>query len=241
LSSPVDRYRDWGAAYVLGSLSPGERREFEGHLPGCPECSGDVASFAGVPGILSAVPRDRALNLLEPPVDVEPPATLLADLAAVERSRRRRARVLVAAALVVAALAGAAVAMALRPPASDTSAHPDPSAAPTVTSRQAPDVPMEQTVPSPVTASVQLVDEPWGTRIEVRCSYRVPDGPPTPVFAYGLNVVVADGTAVRVATWTAGPGSTTRPIATTELQRSDIIGVEITLLPSDRVILRVGF
>jgi hypothetical protein len=44
-----------------------------------------------------------------------------------------------------------------------------------------------------------------------------------------------------VATWTAGPGSTTRPIATTELQRSDIIGVEITLLPSDRVILRVGF
>ncbi|MER5266503.1 zf-HC2 domain-containing protein, partial [Actinosynnema sp. NPDC002837] len=115
MSSPVDPYRDWGAAYVLGSLSPGERREFEGHLPGCPECSGDVASFAGVPGILSAVPRDRALDLLEPEAAAtEPPPAVLVGLLAAERARRWRARVLVAAALVVAALTGAAVATAVR-------------------------------------------------------------------------------------------------------------------------------
>lgn len=236
MSSPVDPYRDWGAAYVLGSLSPGERREFEGHLPGCPECSGDVASFAGVPGILSVVPRDRALDLLESPVDVEPPVSMLAGLATVERSRRQRARVWVAAALVGAALLGAAVAVALRPPPPGRWAGPElPLPVPGVT--------MQQTMPSPVTASVQLVDEPWGTRIEVRCSYGAPEEgrPPTPVFAYGLNVVVADGTSVRVATWTAGPGSTTRPVATTELARSDIIGVEIRLLPKDLVILRVEF
>ncbi|MEU4744522.1 zf-HC2 domain-containing protein, partial [Actinosynnema sp. NPDC023658] len=83
MSSPVDPYRDWGAAYVLGSLSPGERREFEGHLAGCPECAGDVSSFAGVPGILSAVPRDRALDLLEPGTDEDgPPATVLTGLLA---------------------------------------------------------------------------------------------------------------------------------------------------------------
>ncbi|WP_158841993.1 anti-sigma factor family protein [Saccharothrix deserti] len=236
MSSPVDPYRDWGAAYVLGSLSPGERREFEGHLVGCPECSGDVASLAGVPGILSAVPRDRALDLLEPPADdEEPPAAVLAGLVAVERSRRRRARLWVAAALVGAALLGAAVALAVRLPASDTSA--DSSVAPPV-----PDVTMHQTVPSPVTASVQLLEEPWGTRIDVRCSYGVPPGGKAPpVLAYGLNVVTTDGASVRVATWTAGPGSTTRPIATTELQRSDITGVEIRLLPDDLVILRVGF
>jgi anti-sigma factor RsiW len=236
----------------MGALSPGERREFEGHVPGCQECSGDVASFAGVPGILSAVPRDRALDMLGPAAAEEPPPDLLAGLAVVERARRRRSRVWLAAALVGAALLGAAGAMTLGPPARHTSADPDPSpssvrdvtTSPTVvtTSPTAPDVIMSQTLPSPVTASVQLLDEPWGTRIEVLCSYRVPsDGPRPPVFAYALHVLVSGGTSVRVATWTAGPGSTTRPIATTELQRSDITGVEIRLLPDDLVILSVGF
>ena len=241
MSSPVDPYRDWGAAYVLGSLSPGERREFEGHLPGCPECSGDVASFAGVPGILSAVPRERALDLLEPDGAAdEPPAAVLTGLLAAERSRRWRARVLVAAALVVAALTGAVVATAVRPaaPAASTAL---PTTAATSTSPPEPDVAMQQTLPSPVTASVRLVDEPWGTRIEVLCDYAVPDGPPTPEFAYALHVVLTDGAAVRVATWTAGPGSTTRPTATTELTRSDITGVEIRLVQNDLVLLRVSF
>ncbi|MFJ6676733.1 anti-sigma factor family protein [Actinosynnema sp. NPDC091369] len=231
MSSPVDPYRDWGAAYVLGSLSPGERREFEQHLAGCPECSGDVASFAGVPGILSVVPRDRALDLLEPGAEAdEPPPALLTGLVAAERSRRWRARVLVAAALVVAAFLGAAVALTVRPAApAATSAAPPP----------APDVALHQTLPSPVTASVRLVDEPWGTRIEVLCSYAVPDGPPPPVFAYALHVVAADGTAARIATWTAGPGSTTRPTATTELPRADITGIEIRLVQNDLVLLRV--
>ncbi|MFI9008266.1 zf-HC2 domain-containing protein [Actinosynnema sp. NPDC053489] len=237
MSSPVDPYRDWGAAYVLGSLSPGERREFEGHLAGCPECSGDVASLAGVPGILSAVPRDRALDLLEPEAgSAEPPAALLTGLLAAERSRRWRARALVAAALVVAAFAGAAVALTVRPAAPDTTAQGTTAQAP-----PAPDVVMRQTVPSPVTASVHLVDEPWGTRIDVLCSYAVPDGPPPPAFSYALHVVTADGTAARVATWTAGPGSTTRPTATTELTRSDITGVEIRLAQNDLVLLRVAF
>ena len=233
MSSPVDPYRDWGAAYVLGSLSPGERREFEGHLAGCPECSGDVASFAGVPGILSAVPRDRALDLLEPDDEADtPPPTLLTGLLAVERSRRRRARVLVAAALVVAAFMGAAVTLVVRPAAPDAAVDvPLP----------VPDVTMHQTIPSPVTASVRLVDEPWGTRVEVLCSYAVPDGPPPPAFAYSLHVVAADGTAARVATWTAGPGSTTRPVATVDLGRSDITGVEIRLVQNDLVLLRVTF
>ncbi len=31
-------YADWDAAYVLGSLSPAERREFETHLEGCERC-----------------------------------------------------------------------------------------------------------------------------------------------------------------------------------------------------------
>ncbi|CAL9442214.1 Anti-sigma-L factor RslA [Actinosynnema sp. ALI-1.44] len=224
MSAPVDPYRDWGAAYVLGSLAPAQRREFEAHLGGCPDCAADVAALAGVPGLLSAVPRDRAVALLEPEPAGAP--SVLPGLLAAERSRRRRARVLAVAAVVVAALAGAGVTALLRPPPAVVVV--------------APDVPMRQTVPSPVTASLRLVEQPWGTRIEVRCSYAVPtSGPTPPVFAYALYVVDGQGSAVQVATWTAGPGSTTLPVATTRLVRSDVTAVEIRLVDRDLVLLRV--
>lgn len=227
----VDPYRDWGAAYVLGSLAPAERREFEVHLAVCPDCAADLASLAGVPGLLSVVPRERAVALLEP----EPPGvpSVLAGLLAAERSRRRRARVLTAAAVLVAAVMGAALMFLLRPPAPVAFVSPHVVGPPQVA--------MRQTVPSPVTASVRLVDEQWGTRIEVRCSYAQPVGRSSPTVEYGLTVVDGGGHAVQVATWTAGPGSTTRPVATTKLVRSDVTAVEIRLLPDDLVILRVEF
>ncbi|MEV6446903.1 zf-HC2 domain-containing protein [Amycolatopsis sp. NPDC051716] len=99
-----DPYRDWDAAYVLGALSPAERREYEGHLGGCVACAAAVASFAGMPGILSVVPRETSVELLEP---VPPRASLVPGLVRAVRDSRRRGRARVAAALAGAALAGA--------------------------------------------------------------------------------------------------------------------------------------
>ncbi|MEV5718677.1 zf-HC2 domain-containing protein [Amycolatopsis mediterranei] len=99
-----DPYRDWDAAYVLGALSPAERREYEGHLGRCVPCAAAVASFAGMPGILSVVPRETSVELLEP---VSPPGSLLPGLVRAIRASRRRGRARVAAALAGAALAGA--------------------------------------------------------------------------------------------------------------------------------------
>jgi anti-sigma factor RsiW len=39
--------------YVLGALSPGERRRFERHLRGCPVCREEVVRLAGLPGLLA--------------------------------------------------------------------------------------------------------------------------------------------------------------------------------------------
>jgi anti-sigma-K factor RskA len=59
------------AGYVLGSLDPDERREFEAHLVGCAECLAEVASLRPVVGALAtAAPqvtprtelRDRILS-----------------------------------------------------------------------------------------------------------------------------------------------------------------------------------
>lgn len=61
--SVPDTYRDWDAAYVLGSLAPRERHEYEVHLAGCPSCAAAVAELAGLPGILAALPAPEALEL----------------------------------------------------------------------------------------------------------------------------------------------------------------------------------
>ncbi len=42
-------YAMWDAAYVLGALSAADRREFEAHLAGCPECRGPSPNSAGCP------------------------------------------------------------------------------------------------------------------------------------------------------------------------------------------------
>lgn len=99
-----DPYRDWDAAYILGALSPGDRREYEQHLGDCFSCAAAVASFAGMPGLLSAVPRETTAALLGP---VPSPPALLPELVRAARAGQRRTRTRVAAAIAATALAGA--------------------------------------------------------------------------------------------------------------------------------------
>ena len=46
-------YATWDAAYVLGSLSPADRREYETHLSVCPLCNQAVSELSGMPALLS--------------------------------------------------------------------------------------------------------------------------------------------------------------------------------------------
>jgi carotenoid cleavage dioxygenase-like enzyme len=48
-------YAMWDAAYVLGSLSDADRREYEAHLEGCGECRTAVTELAAVSPLLSAL------------------------------------------------------------------------------------------------------------------------------------------------------------------------------------------
>jgi anti-sigma factor RsiW len=78
------------AAYVLGSLSPAERKEFESHLPGCETCSLAVRNLAGLPGLLGRLDAD----VFDGP-EIEPvPETLLPRLGrAVRRQQHRLYRI----------------------------------------------------------------------------------------------------------------------------------------------------
>jgi anti-sigma factor RsiW len=95
---PDVRRLDLGA-YVLGALSPADRRRVEEHLEQCPACVTELTQFAGLPGLLSRVdPADLS------PVAVTPSPELFARMAAAAAppSRlRSRTWALVAAAVLV--------------------------------------------------------------------------------------------------------------------------------------------
>lgn len=220
----TDPYREWDVAYVLGSLSPTEREEYEDHLGTCDSCTAAVAALDGIPGILSVVPREQAVELLDE--DDNTPADLMPGLARAARASRRWSRIRIGAALVGAAAVGAVLAIVLQSP------DPQQEAFQTI---------LTQTIPSPVTASVTLVEEPWGTRIEVKCDYATPSEGQGRSLGYALYIVDSDENAVRVGTWNAGPGTSMTPSASTDVPRADITRIEIRLLSSDKTLLEARF
>lgn len=226
MTSSTDPYRDWDAAYVLGSLSPDELKEYEEHLSTCDSCPGQLASLSALPAIMSALPREQALELL----DEDDPVDMVPKLSTAARKAKRWARVRIAAALVAAAAVGAVLAIVVRPAPPESSTPPE-----------AFQTPLTQTVPSPVTASVRLVDEPWGTRIDIKCDYAKPADGQGRSLVYALYVSDTSGNTVQVGTWSAGPGTSMTPSATTDLPRTNITRIEIRLVNNDKTLLEARF
>jgi hypothetical protein len=68
-------------AYVLGALTPDERRRFEEHLDGCALCTAELAEFAEIPALLDRV-RPEDLQ----PVAVTPSPELFDRVSAAARA-----------------------------------------------------------------------------------------------------------------------------------------------------------
>ncbi|MCU1482105.1 MAG: oligopeptidase [Subtercola sp.] len=210
----ADLYRDWDAAYVLGSLAPAERLEYEEHLARCPECAASLAELAGMPSLLASISADEAFAI-DAAIDagvgaapdaeleaVDAPPTLLPVLLSRARSARRRSRLIsvgvgvgsVAAAValtLVVALASWPVAGAGAPgvagapaPTSSAVASPGTSAGTSASTSAPSDASLASQlqfvpqVPGPLSAEATLQDEPWGTRIEWKCTWAAGDSTP---------------------------------------------------------------
>jgi anti-sigma factor RsiW len=96
-------FAELDGAYVLGSLSPGERQAYEKHLATCESCSRSVRELAGLPGLLAQVDVADLEGGPQPPV----PDTLLPSLVREVRGAQRRRSFLVAG--VAAGLTAVAV------------------------------------------------------------------------------------------------------------------------------------
>jgi hypothetical protein len=212
-------------SYVLGALSPTERRAYEQHLETCPACARAVQELAGLPGLLARVDPDV---LDDPPSQEDVPETLLPALVGeVRRSRRRR--VLAAGSLAAAAAAVAVTLGVVAVTASDGNNAP-PSAMPTTA------VPLGRAM-TPVgypgmQAHVALTSVPWGTRLDLTCSYETeqhvsPGAQPGAGTTYSLVVHTRDGRTENVATWHGLPGRSMRLAAATSATAAQISSVEI--------------
>jgi Putative zinc-finger len=90
-----DDHALWDAAYVLGSLSGADRREFEAHLSRCPSCRESVSELSGMPALLARVDRNDVVAIDESECGSPPPLNplLLTSLLA-KVGRRRRSRLM---------------------------------------------------------------------------------------------------------------------------------------------------
>lgn len=212
------RFAMTDAAYVIGALSPAERREYENHLDGCAECSSGVRDLAGLPGLLGRLDKD----ILDAPEPEPVPDTLLPNLVTAVRRHQRRRTWFVAS--------GAAAAAAVMTVGTLAIVHQVDSPPTTVSSAQVTSVsrPMSPVGTEPMAASIALTRVAWGTRLDLTCSYPHPGGryqpPATP---YVLVVHTSDGRAQRVATWRGLPGGTMHLTAATAVLPGQITAVDL--------------
>ena len=168
-------------AYVLGALEPAERAELDAHLTGCAACREELASFAGLPALLSRVSLQEATEGPRLPA----PPLLPRVLHAVERERKRGARRLhrwQAATAAVTAAAAVAALLTVGPGLTDQ----PPSARPLVAAQGV-----------SATGQLTLEPRPWGTAVHLRLKKL----PPAP--SYTAWAVDDAGTRSAVATWGA--------------------------------------
>ena len=226
-----DRYAEWDAAYVLGSLTPDERLEYERHLETCDRCTAAVAELVGLPGLLAKLPADQAVEIAEPDGRHDtPPESTLASVAHRVRHRRRRRRAWVAAtaglAVVAAVLGGLAVGTAGERDRSVQADGGPSSSAPrttgdgdryTMTGSQGLDV------------DLAVSGEQWGTRFDWGCSYGGREWSADGSVMYDLVVVRTDGSAQTVASWSAAGAEARGLSASTDIPRDDIAEVQVRL------------
>ncbi|MCV6969721.1 anti-sigma factor family protein [Mycobacterium bohemicum] len=222
---PGDPYATWDAAYVLGSLSAAERREFEEHMAACPACRESVADLSGVPALLSRLDRAEVAAMSgEPPLTPELSPDLLPALLAAVRWRRRRTRAaawLGAAAVVLGVGVFVGVQAYSSAPAHQVSASSQP---------------MAQVGTTLLTSTVQVSSQNWGTSINLNCVCLAPLNAHHDTLA--MVVVGRDGSQTRLATWVAEPGHSASPAGSISMPVDQIAAVQVVAADSGQVLLQ---
>ena len=230
---PPDPYHDWDAAYVLGALSPGDRRDFEGHLAGCPACAARVAELAVLPGLLASVPPEQAVELA---AGTQATATPLPESllpGAVRRARRqqqRRQALLASVAALLLLFAGVGIGDLL----ARRGVLPISPSAVTTPYRLA----FTPVTPTRIMALADVVPVGGGTEFRLECHYPTSEPSHSRPYSYAVWIIDRSGDGSKAATWTGSPNKVMRAIARSPLPPSEIARVEIVTVPTNQPLLR---
>ena len=227
------RYATWDAAYVLGSLSAADRREFESHMATCADCREAVGELSGVPALLSRLDREDVVAIDESgaarrPESVTPTMSpeLLPSLLATVRWRRRRTRVATwVASAAAAAVLGVGVFVGVESQSS-------PAAQQVTASAQ----PMSQVGTNLLASTVSVSSQHWGTFINLKCVCLAPLTAHHDTLA--MVVVGRDGSQTRLATWVADPGHTATPAGSISTPVNQIAAVQVVSADTGQVLLQ---
>jgi anti-sigma factor RsiW len=230
------RYATWDAAYVLGSLSAADRREFEAHLATCADCREAVGELSGVPALLSLLDREDIAAIAGSGAALEPGSAprvlpnmspdLLPSLLGAVRFRRRRTRVATwVASAAAAAVLGVGVFVGIESQSS-------PAAQQLTASAQ----PMSQVGTNLLTSTVSVSSQHWGTFINLKCVCLAPLTAHHDTLA--MVVVGRDGSETRLATWVADPGHTATPAGSISTPINQIAAVQIVSADTGQVLLQ---
>jgi hypothetical protein len=235
-----DEYVMWDAAYVLGSLSPADRREFEAHMGTCKPCRDAVAEISGMPALLSRLDSDEVAQIDElgqaasapPPLRPE----LLTSLLKRVTWQRRRSRVLtwaVAAAAAAVLVVGVFVAWRSSP------GIPSPERPPQASASALLMTPVAR--PSELSATITLDSHRWGTQIEMTCTYGAASKTADSDEAgdkLAMVVVGRDGSQTQLATWVALAGVSASPVGSTSMTLDQIAAVQVVSVDNGKVLLQ---
>jgi anti-sigma factor RsiW len=221
-----DDYATWDAAYVLGSLSPADRREFEGHLTGCPFCSQAVAELSGMPALLSKLDGGTVAAINAGDHIGEPPNLLPSLLSEVRRRRHRSRLVAWSSASAAAALLAIGLFVGI---AGNSPTSPPPQASASA-------LPMSQVGTKALASTVSLRNQNWGTYIDLNCVCLAPVNAHHDRLA--MVVVNRDGTHTQLATWTAEPGHTANPAGSISTPVDQIAAVQVVSADNGQVLLQ---
>jgi len=230
-----DPFALWDAAYVLGSLSSAERREYEAHLNSCALCRIAVSELSGMPALLAQLDgaSPETVNKAHDDDQPEPPSPgveVLTSLMANVSRRRRQSRWRTSAMLAAAAVLAVGLVLALWPGVLGQTG-PSQAAGPTLT--------MTQVAPSHLHASVTLSSYAWGTRVDMACTYgdwsNRDAGAPADRLA--MVVVGRNGSRDELATWMGLPGATALPSGNTPTPIDEIGAVQLVSADTGEVLL----
>lgn len=215
----ADPYAMWDAAYVLGSLSSAERREYEAHLVTCRQCRSAVSEISGMPALLSLLDCETVGD--DAPVQDLPPD--FGALMAAAAARRHRSWLMFASAAAAVLVIGLATGLAMVWWRSVPAGQPA--------------LELTAVTPSSYSATVRLAEHDWGTEIMMSCTYADRPGEPADIDRLVMVAVGDDGTRTRLATWNATAGTTASPHASTSLALDDIAAVQVVDDESGEVLL----